>query len=323
MQDTDYVIPEYSHKIDHLVSSSKRLSGLREWMIETVPCFPASSDTKSHLRKMSLDQLMRVYINWIDRFIPTNPRQPMVWDGFWTRNNPRQYADQINVIIEKARVGEDLTPYLSQKVHTHGFVPYPPSRRGVNWGDKDMALNAYDVHHLHLIPANKNRKRKGDSKHLLYVGVSREEFRFLMLGNHNSFDDGTLAEAVAAHRADSDLALKGVVGLSREMSAKESQQLARHGISTPMIAGNKVVLGAMISSVGTASGHVIHVDRCCEVIERNEEVIDDRSRLMDWLQLSEEDVPEKPDWRWQFYHANLYLVECCTAKGFLVCKWRR
>lgn len=323
MVNTDYIVPEINHKIDDLVLSSKRLSDLREWMIGRIPVLPASSDTRDQLRQMCINRLMRVYLNWIDRFIPPEPRSVMVWDGFWTRNNPREHADQVNVLIEKVRLGEDLTPYLSSRIHTHGFVPRPQTRKGINWGDKDLALNAYDLHHLHLIPANENGKRKGGSDRLLYVGVSREEVLLLMLGNHNSFDDGTLAEAVAEYRTQSGFVLNGIVGFSNEVTPKESQFLARRGISTALMVGDKATLGPMISSAGTAIDHTRHVDQCCEIIEDIEDVIDERSRLIGRFQLEESDVPHNPDWCWQFHYANLFLVERRTSTGFAVCRWRR
>lgn len=323
MHATDYVLPDTNHKIDQLVLSSKRVSDLRDWMIETVPCLPATKETKDQLRQLSINRLMRVYINWIDRFVPPEKRQPMVWDGFWTRNNPREYADQINTIINKLRFGKDLTPHLSQRIHTHGFVPCTQKRKGINWGDKDMVLNAYDLHHLHLTPATKNGKRKGGSVPLLYVGVSRAEVLLLMLGDHNSFDDGSIANAVAEHRAQAGFVLNGVTGLTNYVTAKESQQLARRGVSTAQMVGDKATIGPMVTSAGTAIDHVRHVDRCCDIIETIEEVIDDRDHLISRLDLAEKDVPQEPDWCWQFYYANLFLVELSTTTGFLVSKWRR
>lgn len=318
-----YVIPEIDHPIDHLVTSNNRVADLREWMIARIPCVPSNHETISQLYGMSFNKLARLYINWIDRFISTHPRTPMAWNGFWSRNNPRRYADELNAIIEKIRNGADLRPYLSNKVDTHGFVPRSEIRRGVNWEDKDMALNAYDVHHMHLLPADGKGKRGGDSKELLYVGVTRKEVLLLMLGDHKSFDDGTLAQAVAEHRVEARHTLNGVVGLHREISAKESQKMVRQGISSAQMFGNKAVVPALISMAGTSPHHTMHVDRCCATIEATEKVIEDRSQLLEYFQINDAQLSDDPDWAWTFSHADLCLLDRKSSIAFAICRWWR
>ena len=110
-----------------------------------------------------------------------------------TRNIFEAHRKAIYDLAEKIEAGQDLTPFLSDRVHRYGYVGLKTrtgkKRRGPEWEDKDYALNAYETHHLHL-------DTKG-TEELLYVRFSRDGAFFVMLGNHDSFDDGTLAQAVA------------------------------------------------------------------------------------------------------------------------------
>jgi hypothetical protein len=95
-------------------------------------------------------------------------------------------------------------------VLTHGFI----SAR-FTWDDKDFALNAYEAHHLHFKKMDA-RGRRSHSNDLLYVKVLRDTACVLMLGEHRSFHNGTLEEAVLQMRADNDeLVIKEFTTLKR------------------------------------------------------------------------------------------------------------
>ena len=319
----DYTIPEIHHPIDHMVASSERVAGLREQVIGLIPRWPTDEHTLSLLRRMSMNDLLSTYVNWVDRLIPPRKRRAMVWDGFYARNDPARFAAEINEIVVAIEDGRDLYPYLSSRVRTHGFVPRPSKRKGINWGDKDMALNGHDVHHLHLVPANDNGKRSGSSKELLYVGVSREEILLLMLGDHKSFDDGTLITAVSEHRAQAGHTLKGIVGLSREVSPKEASELTRHGITSPQMVGSQVAVPTTILTAGTSPSHTMHVDRCCETIEKLEPHLHDRAVLARTLSVAPGCLPVDPKWVWQFWYADLCLTDERSSTVFCVRPWQR
>ena len=53
-----------------------------------------------------------------------------------------------------------------------------------------------------------------------------------MLGDHKSFDDGTLAQAVAECRVGTSYELKGVLGPEHPRPMHEQNNLQRHGITT-------------------------------------------------------------------------------------------
>ena len=105
------------------------------------------------------------------------------------------HREAVYQLAKKIEAGDDLTPFLSDRIARFGYVSSANKRsksRGVEWQDKDYALNAFDTHHLHLKPAG--------TKALLYVCFSRDHAFLVMLGDHKSFDDGTLAQALEGDR---------------------------------------------------------------------------------------------------------------------------
>ena len=93
----------------------------------------------------------------------------------------------------KIKAGEDLKPFLSDKISTHGYVrpifDEGGTIKGTRWGDKDYALNCYETHHLHLDTSIRPNGWSGRTKDLLYIIFGRETAFLIMVGNHKSFDD--------------------------------------------------------------------------------------------------------------------------------------
>ncbi|UIJ85274.1 hypothetical protein LZK77_16280 [Rhizobium leguminosarum] len=186
-----------------------RIADLRRQLLSDIPCVPGTSSVRGELGTMALPQLISTYLNWKDRSLAPRPRRTIIWAGLYRHTRGPIDWDRIFKIVELSNNGDSLDRYLSRLAKTNGYVPRSPERRGIEWGDKDLALNAYSVHHLHLAPANLSGKRSGDSNALLFVAASRDAMTLLMVGNHSSFDDGTLFDAVTAFRAESDFWVRG------------------------------------------------------------------------------------------------------------------
>lgn len=299
-----------------------RLTDLRRQILKAVPCVPDTSLVRGELAAMSFPQLISTYLNWKDRSLSPRARRTMIWNGMQAYSRRAIDWERIVKIMELSNNGESLERYLSRRARSHGYVPKSAEQRGIEWGDKDLALNAYSVHHLHLTPANVTGKRSGDSNELLFVAASRDTLTLLMVGNHSSFDDGTLFDAVTAFRADSDFWIRGVLPARERLSAKESAKLIRHGV---MVTGNhqdKLVPTALLSSMGSGLWHTRHADRIVITLEGWEPILDDRARYEDAFK-QKDWIPDEPVWRWSFHYGDLYLVETRTGAAALVLPWER
>jgi hypothetical protein len=176
-------------------------------------------------------------------------------------------------------------------------------------------LNAFETHHLHL-------RAKG-SRELLYVTFSRNDAFLVMLGDHKSFDDGTLAQAVAESRVGTAHELKGILGPASPRSIREQNKLQRYGFSTAYPVGGRTVLGALLSTAGTSPLHTRHAARIIDKINKLEPQLDEPGFGREWFQRNGRAYPAKPTFEWVMQYCDLCLIETTTGVGFPMVKWRR
>lgn len=220
-----------------------RVEEFRRWLATSIPCAPNTAQARAELDAMPLPALVTVYLNWAQRLIPVRPRKVAYGGGFWDSAALKHHAE-VETLAAVLESGGDLTPFLSTRALREGYAPTPDAGRRHRWAAKDFALNAWRVHHLHLSP-----KR---TRPLLYLFVERESATLLLVGDHKSFDDGTLERRVTAARAaEGRFVLKGVTP-SPDHTPVDRIKFARYGISTVAAADGKTVMGSMMSTDGTS-----------------------------------------------------------------------
>jgi hypothetical protein len=244
--------------------------------------------------------------------------------GFWQQQNIDKHIDAIIELQRRIATGADLAPLLSDRIQRYGYVRPKIGRnqkcRGVEWRDKDYALNAYGVHHLHLgLHARSGRSTR--TKELLYLSFARDSALFLMVGDHGSFDDGTLAQAVAeAHAASGDVVREVTAGV---MTPQERTKLQRSGVNAMMLIGDTVVMPGLLSTSGTSAYHSMHADRMMGVIERYEIALDLDVTAREWFELAGRPCPAAPEFEWMLNYCDLGVLEKTTGTFFLLLPWRR
>ena len=300
-----------------------RLEEFRRWLVQTIPCEP--EHVRADLAARPLSALLIDYMNWRDRFVSTRARNVTTWEKFLGDPRALNFWPDITRLAQRITAGEDLTAFLSKDIAQFGYVRPKTSkdgkRRGIEWGDKDYALNSYGVHHLHLSNRIKPSGWVRRTDDLLYVSFNRDSAFFLMVGDHKSFDDGSLNQAVAESRADSGRVLKGVAG--ETMSHAERNKLQRHGVITAVAVGDKTVPGAMISSAGTSIFHSTHASIMMRVIEKQELLIDDNATRQQFFSLAKRPCPPEPDFVWRMNDCDLGVLEQTTGVFFEMLHWHR
>jgi hypothetical protein len=295
---------------------SPRLLTFHETLATSIPCEPASA--RAVLHQMSTPELLVRYLNWADRFVAPRPRRVITWEGFVRHGSAQLHREAVYGLAEKIEAGDDLTPFLSKKIRRFGYVMPEDDKRkphGVEWRDKDYALNAYDTHHLHL---GKNRTRA-----LLYVSFSRGDALLVMVGDHSSFDDGTLAQAIAQCRVGTPLELKGIRLPPQPDAVREKNQLQRHGFSTAFTVGERAVMGALLTGAGTAVRHTVHAKGILRAIKKIEPQLDDPSFCDKQFQQISRPRPTMPAFQWEMRHCDLCLTETTAGVNFIVVQWIR
>lgn len=192
---------------------SPRIARLRQALIGMVPVDKPSF--RPALEALPFPRAMITYLNWVDRFVPPRPRRVEYSDGFWESDAAMRSRPEVSRIVREVAAGGDLAPYLSKRAEHKGFAPakYDGGGRLISskWRDKDFALNAYGVHHMHLEPARVD-ECANSSGALLFVEFNRDHARLVMVGDHDSFDSQELEAAVLKSRLGSSFELKGILG---------------------------------------------------------------------------------------------------------------
>jgi hypothetical protein len=314
-----YTMNDEKGLIDELVSTSENLSDIRASLINAIPC---SEYDRHQLGRMGFSNLLMVYAAWRDRFISPRRRTVQAWDGFWTAR-VNDHVAAITNIASISEAGGELTPYLSPRVHVEGFSPRASKAGGLIVGSKDRALNAYRVHHLHLVPANSKGKRSGESKALLFVRVFRSYLNLIYLGDHRSFDDGTLRQAVADAEVANDEHIRGIDGVSRNVSAAEGEALLRRGVNTLTASGGKWAFTGGLSTAMTSLWHRRDVDRILITIEELEPLTRTPEGRMEICRRFGVEYDEGLRFGWGLEHLNLFLVEVNSRRAVAQCEWPR
>jgi hypothetical protein len=295
-----------------------RLQRLHEMLAKRIPCDP--EDVRADLFNMTMPDFLPRYLNWADRFVPPRPRKVETWQRFLRHGSPETHRKAIYDLAEKIEAGQDLTPFLSDRVHRYGYVGLKTGKgkkpRGPEWDDKDYALNAYETHHLHLDTTRRTEE-------LLYVTFSRDVAFLVMLGNHDSFDDGTLAQAVAEMRVGTFLEFKNVLGPALPRPPGEQNRTQRRGQATVFQAEGQTVMGAMLNEDGTSPLHALHVGKVLDRLRRMDSELGTPGFARERFERKGWDYPTAPVFEWGMRYCDLFFVETTTGAAFIEVPWRR
>lgn len=289
-----------------------RVAALCAALADRIPC---SAAARAQLRAMPFHEIVPAYVNYALRLVPPRPRQVLELDGF---SEHRRSVDQerlVNVLLE-IKNGDDISARLSDRVRTHGFAPTVVrniARR--QWEDKDLALNAWGIHHLHLGPRSRVGKvRRGDE--LLYCHIRRDRVLLVGCGSHRHFSE-EIVRMGSRLRAATGYVLKGL-DPSTNFSHREQLQLARAGASTVDVLDGQVVVGGLLVMNGYGVRTMRHANEICFSIGRVEEGLDDPKFVADLLNLPASEIPPEPQFSWDLEYTDLVLHEHVTGGKHLI-----
>lgn len=297
--------------------SRPRLVEFHRRLAELIPCRPETPDVRAALVAQQLPELLMTYLNWAARFVAPRRRAVSYSRAFWSEPRLATFGGAVLELERKIGEGADLTPHLSKKVHTHGFVPDRPSG-GPDWENKDFALNAFGAHHLHL--GRPNAAGRGNyTKELVFARFEARHAHMLMLGDHNSFHDGTLAAAAGRMNAETGAVLHGVIPEPEPFGWRDQVRLAVRGITSVGAVDGQATIGPMLSTAGTNYYHTRLGDEIMLNIEHYEPLMDDPATIGDLLNpAARQRLPAHPTFGWAMQYSSLLLVEEGTRTGFVM-----
>ena len=118
-----------------------------------IPFTPNNRESKLFLMKLDIGDLIHVYDFWRHRFIMPSPRKTFTPN--YVRNKDELYIknkEAIKAVLKKIENGEDISAYLSRKVHEQSFDvdDFKATRNFLE--SRDQLLVCEGFYHLHLEP---------------------------------------------------------------------------------------------------------------------------------------------------------------------------
>lgn len=160
--------------------------------MKQIPKFPNDRQTAQELHTKPLPGLLLAYLNWACRLVPPRRRSvtreaTLTADLRW-----RRLAGSVNVLLDKVRSGDDLTPHLSLRVRSYGYRREDARAAADKWMDKDFALVTLGFHHFHLgaLTAQGHADRNDE---VLFAQVTRESFNAVAIFDHTVFEQALTA----------------------------------------------------------------------------------------------------------------------------------
>lgn len=176
------------------------------------------------------DDIIVSYMNWKRRFISKKNRKVIYSNEIKKNEKYKIYKKSIDKIEYKFKTGEDLTPFLSKGIADN---PYKKSSRK----DKDIFLNAFGIHHLHLLNSYEDKKKceiNFIERHndLLYVFIKDNKVYFLDIDIHN-FGNKNLFRIIKNNWEEiiSPYELKGISSSEENLTDEMIYDLTQKGVS--------------------------------------------------------------------------------------------
>jgi hypothetical protein len=228
---------------------------IREYVLSALPHDLA---TRAELEAKAAPELLALYLNWINRRIPAQPRRVHLSGAMQRNPLSAKLLTDLEQIVAKIADGVDLTPHLSKDVkcgYRSATLGKPNRRRP----DLDLMLADWQVHHLHVsntLHANGLVTRDGP---LLFAAFEPGDAYLIdIFGHGGDWTKEEIAQILIDEWPQCGFVHEvkgGIQALDGHASEAERAALRTAGISAPIIRYKgkfyMVGLGGM-TSAGTA-----------------------------------------------------------------------
>jgi hypothetical protein len=179
-----------------------RIQDLRANLVGRMPIQKEADRTK--LAGEYITTVLIQYMTWQARLIRPRPRSVVIWPDVVSSPYFRAHQTAIERLQAEFEAGSDVNAALSSRVHSNVYAGDLPRKTEAMtqqewikkaWRGKDRMRVLIDVHHLHL----GSRRPDGTVERtgpLLFNGITRDDAFFITIGDHDSFDDGSISKII-------------------------------------------------------------------------------------------------------------------------------
>lgn len=285
-----------------------RIQDLKERELENIPC--QTPEDRAQLEEQNFPDFIRAYVGYASRFVVPRKRRCLCFKPFLESARFQEHRSSILEVEREIEEGRDLRPRLSKLLNTQG---YSASGR---WSDKDFALNAFGLHHLHL----RKTAKGGMSQELVFVDFRRDTAILVYLGNHSSFGKDDLENAAVLYRgATGEGVLEGIKAPPNGdgFTADERRRLARSGlVVTTTNQHGQVVISSDITNSGESNKQALHCNLVLRKLHHFEDRLDKAEFVQELFEKYRLKPPLEPKFSWHFEYTSLVLCEEETGTAF-------
>jgi hypothetical protein len=215
----------------------------------TIASLPHDLNDRPTLEAKSTSELLILYLNWRNRFIPTRPRRVHCSGMLSARAQTLDpiYRNALDCIVAAFTQGLDLNAHLSKEVKV-GFQPTAPriSHRRGRRKHLDLLLNDWGIHHLHLstdiMPDGFVRR----TTPLLFAAVRTDDAYLIDILDHgrDAWTRQYVLEVMVREWPDANLALeaKGIATSAQPLTDTQRRNLRCNGYNASFVLGGKVYM---------------------------------------------------------------------------------
>ena len=177
-----------------------RIIDLRDNLVSLMPIRKAADQAK--LAGEYITTVLIQYLTWQARLIRPRPRSVVIWPEVLASLHYAVHQADVERLTAEFEAGTDVNAALSDQVRTNVYAGDLPKKTTAMtqqewvrkaWKGKDRMRVLVDAHHLHLGP-RKSDGTVGRTAPLLFAGITPDQAFFLTIGDHDSFDDGSITK---------------------------------------------------------------------------------------------------------------------------------
>lgn len=255
----------------------------------------------------SFDAVSYRFFNIENRRIESRPRKVHEAVGF---SCPQAHSIGYGRLRAALQVGEDVNPYLSRSLLKPDY--------------SDPLLNDWRIHHFHLGDEIDDSGFVARTGPLLFAMVFRKDVLCIAVMPHGSWSKQMLVETVHRNwpQAIEPYRLKGVLGLSRDVSDDDIAFLRKGRVNTFVEIEPGVVYGMIVGGYSTAGTSCMAQMQSMKheqlIIDLQAHVVNNIDIFLRSIESSGKCIFNKSEFRLHVNDEGFYAVETVTRTGFLL-----
>ncbi len=258
-----------------------------------------STDSGGELEAKTLGELLIAYGNWRARFVPQRPRTVHRSNELDANSKSSEHEEALGTITAAIEIGDNITPYLSERVMTAYQSTASRSAKLQKRQDLDLLIADWGIHHFHLSTVLQSNGFVQRTSDLLFAAFMPGDAYFIDIRPHDSWTDVDLLSCVVHNWPAAGIVhqLAGL-GLAAPIGADQRRKLRNAGIAGIIEIDGKVFAPAGQTTAGTPIRVTLHANQVMNVLNWLDRTLTDNPHWFDQeLRAAGVDASEQDDWQ--------------------------